>query len=191
MQGISFKIALTNYTINHQIINKKIIMKTTNQNNRTINLRTIFYSGVLTSLVIASSFAKDACQEQQFTEDESVVEYTTTVSPKNESNSVTKPFFYVETEKEIAESTAALASEYTKSVVDIMVENEQIIESTADFDLPIYSGRTLDEVILENEMIIESNKTDDVFPLTIYLNNTTSPDNKNGIVTKNNSTFRS
>lgn len=166
-------------------------MKTTNQNTRTINLRTVIYSGILSVAVIASSFAKDALADQQLVEVEDNTLVSSYTSPKNETNKVNKPSIGVDSAQELAEITAPIAVDYTKPIVEVIVENEQIIESTADFDLPIYSGRTIDEVILENEMIIESNKTEDVFPLNLYLINNPSVENRNGIISKNNSEFRS
>ncbi len=166
-------------------------MKTTNQNTRTINLRTVIYSGILSVAVIASSFAKDALADQQLVEVEDNTLVSSYTSPKNETTKVNKPSIGVDSAQELAELTAPIAVDYTKPIVEVIVENEQIIESTADFDLPIYSGRTIDEVILENEMIIESNKTEDVFPLNLYLINNPSVENRNGIISKNNSEFRS
>ena len=97
----------------------------------------------------------------------------------------------LDSESDIANSIATVSTNYTKPILETISENEQIIESSEDFNLPIYSGRTIDEIILENEMIIESNRIDDVFPLNMYLINTSSAENRDGIILKNNSELKS
>jgi hypothetical protein len=118
-------------------------MKSTNQNNSTINFKTIFYSGILSTLVIGSCLAKDSCIEQQFIETETALVSNPNPTVKREMTLIIKPTIHQETEKEIAELTEPIQSNHEKTVLETIVENEQIIESTADFDLPLYAGRTL------------------------------------------------
>jgi hypothetical protein len=165
-------------------------MKTTNQNNRSIHLSTIFYSAIVSTLFVTSSFASVALADQQALETESnlVVASNTSFITKS---TISKPEMSADSESDIANSIATVSTNYTKPIIETITENEQIIESTEDFDLPIYSGRTIDEIILENEMIIESNRIDDVFPLNMYLINTSSAENRDGIILKNNSELKS
>ncbi len=165
-------------------------MKTTNQNNRPIHLSTIFYSAIASTLFVASSFANVSLNDQQNfeTENNLVVVSNTSFSS---SSIISKPEMMLDSESDIANSIATVSTNYIKPILETITENEQIIESTEDFNLPIYSGRTIDEIILENEMIIESNRIDDVFPLNMYLINTSSVENKDGIILKNNSELKS
>jgi hypothetical protein len=160
-------------------------MKTTNQNNSKNNFRTILYSGIVTTLFVATSFAKVSEMDQQVIESESIL--TSLIC----SATIAKPEINLDSENEIKNSVALIASSYVKPIEETIIENEQIIESKEDFNLPIYSGRTIDEIILENEMIIESNRVDDTFPLNSYLMNNSSVDNRNGIIVKNNSELKS
>lgn len=165
-------------------------MKTTNQNNRPIYLSTIFYSAIVSTLFVASSFANVSLNDQQGLENENNLVVVSNTSYAS-STTISKPEMTSDSESEIANSVATISVDYIKPILETISENEQIIESTEDFNLPIYSGRTIDEIILENEMIIESNRIDDVFPLNMYLINTSSAENRDAIILKNNSELKS
>lgn len=165
-------------------------MKTTNQNNKSNNFSTIFYSVVASTLFVTGLFANVTLHDQQTFEMENNY-VTASNSSFVISPTISKPELSTDSESDIANSIAAIATDYVKPVLETISENEQIIESNEDFNLPIYSGRTIDEIILENEMIIESNQIDDVFPLNMYLINTSSAENREGIILKNNSELKS
>ncbi len=165
-------------------------MKTTNQNNRSIHLSAIFYSAIASVLFVTSSFASVSLADQQALETESnlVVASNTSFITKS---TISKPEINSDSDNDITNAVATIATDYIKPIIETISENEQIIESAEDFNLPIYSGRTIDEIILENEMIIESNQIDDVFPLNRLLINTSSVENRQGIILKNNSELKS
>ena len=165
-------------------------MKTTNQNNRPIYLSTIFYSAIVSTLFVASSFANVSLNDQQGLENENNLVIASNASYAS-STTISKPEMTSDYEIDIANSVATISVDYIKPILETISENEQIIESTEDFNLPIYSGRTIDELILENEMIIESNQIDDVFPLNMYLINSSSLENREGVILKNNSELKS
>lgn len=187
-------LVLRNYTINQLKIiiklKKKIIMKTTNQNNRSIHLSAIFFSAIASALFVTSSFANVSLNDQQALETENNLEIVLNAS-FSASSAISKPEMSADSEIEIANSVATISADYVKPILETISENEQIIESSEDFNLPIYSGRTIDEIILENEMIIESNQIDDFFPLNRNLINTNSVENREGVILKNNSELKS
>jgi len=168
-------------------------MKTTNQTQGKSNLvnitrKSVMCFGILSVLFITSSFGKNAADQQN---SEELTVNTLSVVTNLNSTTLTKPEIVIESESELTETIAVITTDYVKPMIETIKENEQIIESKEEFDFNSYFGRSIDEIMLENEMIIESDRTDESFPLNLELINNYSGENREGFIIKSNEALKS
>ncbi|MBN8643421.1 MAG: hypothetical protein J0L86_16540 [Flavobacteriales bacterium] len=168
-------------------------MKTTNQTQEKSTLvnrtrKSVIYFGILSVLFITSSFGKNAADQQN---SEELTVNTLSVVANLNSTTLTKPEIVIESESELTETIAVITTDYVKPMIETIKENEQIIESKEEFDFDSYFGRSIDEIMLENEMIIESDRTDESFPLNLELINNYSGENREGFIIKSNEALKS
>lgn len=168
-------------------------MKTTNQTQGKATFvqttrKSILYFGILSVLFITSSFGKNAADQQNY---EELTVNTLSASTNLNSATLTKPEIVIESESEVTETIAVIASDYVKPMIETIKENEKIIESKEEFDFDSYFGRSVDEIMLENEMIIESDRNDESFPLNLELINNYSGENREGFIIKSNEALKS
>lgn len=168
-------------------------MKTTNQTQEKSTLvnrtrKSVIYFGILSVLFITSSFGKNATDQQN---NEELIVNTLSVVANLNSTTLTKPEIVIESESELTETIAVITTDYVKPMIETIKENEQIIESKEEFDFDSYFGRSIDEIMLENEMIIESDRTDESFPLNLELINNYSGENREGFIIKSNEALKS
>ena len=168
-------------------------MKTTNQKQEKSTLvnrtrKSVIYFGILSVLFITSSFGKNAADQQN---SEELTVNTLSVVTNLNSTTLTKPEIVIESESELTETIAVITTDYVKPMIETIKENEQIIESKEEFDFDSYFGRSIDEIMLENEMIIESDRTDESFPLNLELINNYSGENREGFIIKSNEALKS
>lgn len=168
-------------------------MKTTNQTQEKATFvqttrKSILYFGILSVLFITSSFGKNAADQQNY---EELTVNTLSASTNLNSATLTKPEIVIESESEVTETIAVIASDYVKPMIETIKENEKIIESKEEFDFDSYFGRSVDEIMLENEMIIESDRNDESFPLNLELINNYSGENREGFIIKSNEALKS
>lgn len=168
-------------------------MKTTNQKQEKSTLvnrtrKSVIYFGILSVLFITSSFGKNAADQQN---SEELTVNTLSVVTNLNSTTLTKPEIVIESESELTETIAVITTDYVKPMIETIKENEQIIESKEEFDFNSYFGRSIDEIMLENEMIIESDRTDESFPLNLELINNYSGENREGFIIKSNEALKS
>lgn len=167
-------------------------MKTTNQTQGksilvNITRKSVMCFGILSVLFITSSFGKNAADQQN---SEELTVNTLSVVTNLNSTTLTKPEIVIESESELTETIAVIATDYVKPMIETLKENEQIIESKEEFDFESYFGRSIDEIMLENEMIIESDRIDEAFPLNLELINNYSGENREGFIIKSNETLK-
>lgn len=168
-------------------------MKTTNQSQEKSNLaqttkKSVIYFGILFAMFVTSSFGKSASNQQN---NEELSANAFTIESNLTSISLAKPEVVIESESELTETIAVLAIDYVKPMIETIKENEQIIESKEEFDFESCFGRSIDEIMLENEMIIESDRTDESFPLDLELINNYSGENRDGFIIKSNEALKS
>lgn len=168
-------------------------MKTTNQTQEKSTLvqttrKSILYFGILSVMFITSSFGKNATDQQN---NEELTVSTLNVGTNLNSTTLTKPEIVIESESDVTETIAVITIDYVKPLIEIVKENEQIIESKEEFDFDSYFGRSIDDIMLENEMIIESDRTDESFPLNLKLINNFSGENREGFIIKSNEALKS
>ncbi|HLP63605.1 hypothetical protein [Flavobacterium sp.] len=168
-------------------------MKTTNQTQGKSNLlnitrKSVMYFGILSIVFITSSFGRNAIDQQN-----NVDQMESTLVAESNATTVvlSKPTVVIESESELAESIVIITADYVKPMIETIKENEQIIESKEEFDFDSYFGRSIDEIMLENEMIIESDRTDESFPLDLELINNYSGENREGFIVKRNEALKS
>lgn len=168
-------------------------MKTTNQSQekstlvqKTRNLAINF--GVLSILFITSSFGRSAIDQQNI---DYQAESTFMTESNATTTVLSKPAIAIESESELTETIAVLTIDYVKPMIETIKENEQIIESKEEFDFESYFGRSIDEIMLENEMIIESDRNDEAFPLNMKLINNYSGENREGLLIKSDEALKS
>jgi phosphohistidine swiveling domain-containing protein len=168
-------------------------MKTTNQSQEKSTLvqkttKLLMYFGILSALFITTSFGRNAVDQQN---NDELKGNSVSVEANLHSSSLSKPEIVIESESELTETIAVIATDYVKPMIETLKENEQIIESKEEFDFESYFGRSIDEIMLENEMIIESDRIDEAFPLDMKLINNYSGENREGFQIKSGEALKS
>lgn len=125
--------------------------------------KSIIYLGILSTVLINTMSANGIALEQQNTENDVIV--TTSKSNLTSNPSIEKPEIKFESEENIKESVAMIASHYVKSIEEVIEENKKITESHEDEYLPLNVGFSLEEIIKLDNQIIESTISNEVYPL--------------------------
>lgn len=168
-------------------------MKTTNQSQEKSTLvqktrKSVIYFGILSVVFITSSFGRNAIDQQN---NDYQMENALMAESNATSIVLSKPAVTIESESELSATISVIATDYVKPMIETIKENEQIIESKEEFDFDSYFGRSIDEIMLENEMIIESDRTDETFPLNMKLINNYSGENREGFPIKRSEDLKS
>lgn len=144
-------------------------MKTTVFNPQTLNGKNLVL-GLLATLFTSFTFANHIEQDQ-------MADLKITDTTAN-AKVLEKQAINLEDEIRFMDSIASFTSEKQKEVVNTILANEQIIESSAAINPCIYLNKTNQEVISADNQIIESNLDNTTYPLDFNLINQ-SVHNKN------------
>lgn len=138
--------------------------------------KSIIILGVLAVMFTNTSHANVVAKEQQgqeieFAKAESNLEMNLASALETKTGVLNKPEVTLESQSKIEEAISIIASNYKKSIEDVIAEDKRITESKEEIYHPLYYGRTVEEVIKQDNQIIESDLSDEFYPLDFDLIN--------------------
>lgn len=110
-------------------------------------------------------------QEVEFAKAESNLEMNLGSSSETKTGVINKPEVTLESQSKIEEAVSVIASNYKKSIEEVIADDKKITESKEEVYQPLYYGSTVEEVIKQDNQIIESNLSDEYYPLDFDLIN--------------------
>ena len=110
-------------------------------------------------------------QEVEFAKADSNLDMNLVLLSETKIVVLTKPEVTLESQSTIEESVSIIASNYKKSIEEVIADDKKITESKEQVYQPLYYGRTIEEVIKQDNQIIESNLSDEFYPLDFDLIN--------------------
>lgn len=120
----------------------------------------------------ANAVAKDQQgQEVNFLQSQLNFEVNLGSSSETKTRILDKPEVTLESQSQIEKSVAIIASNYKKSIEEIIADDKKITESKEEVYQPLYYGRTVEEVIKQDNQIIESDLSNEFYPLDFDLIN--------------------
>lgn len=102
-------------------------------------------------------------------------------SPETKFEVINKPEVRLDSLSKIEESITFIASNYKKSIEEIIEENKKITESKDEVYQPLNFDRDLEDMIRLDNQIIDSNLTDEFYPLDFEIINNISSELKKQI----------
>lgn len=138
--------------------------------------KSIIILGVLAVMFTNTSHANVVAREQQgqeveFAKAESNLEMNLGSSSETKTGVINKPEVTLESQSKIEEAVSVIASNYKKSIEEVIADDKKITESKEEVYQPLYYGSTVEEVIKQDNQIIESNLSDEYYPLDFDLIN--------------------
>lgn len=138
--------------------------------------KSIVILGVLAIMFTSTSYANVVAKEQQgqeveFAKADSNLEMNLASSLEIKTGVLNKPEVTLESQSKIEESVSVIASNYKKSIEEIIADDKKITESKEQAYQPLYYGRTVEEVIKQDNQIIESDLSNEFYPLDFDLIN--------------------
>lgn len=113
-------------------------------------------------------------QEVEFAKAESNLEMNLVSLSETKIGVLNKPEVTLDSQSKIEEAVSVIASNYKKSIGEIIADDKRITESKEEVYQPLYYGRTVEEVIRQDNQIIESDLSDEFYPLDFDLINKVS-----------------
>ena len=110
-------------------------------------------------------------QEVEFAKAESNLEFNLASSLETKTGVLNKPEVTLESQSKIEEAISIIASNYKKSIEDVIADDKKITESKEEIYQQLYYGRTVEEVIKQDNQVIESDLSDEFYPLDFDLIN--------------------
>ena len=110
-------------------------------------------------------------QEVEFAKAESNLEINLASSLETKTGVLNKPEVTLESQSKIEEAISIIASNYKKSIEDVIADDKKITESKEEIYQQLYYGRTVEEVIKQDNQVIESDLSDEFYPLDFDLIN--------------------
>ena len=138
--------------------------------------KSIIILGVLAVMLTNTSHANVVAKEQQgqeveFAKAESNLEINLASSLETKTGVLNKPEVTLESQSKIEEAISIIASNYKKSIEDVIADDKKITESKEEIYQQLYYGRTVEEVIKQDNQVIESDLSDEFYPLDFDLIN--------------------
>ena len=138
--------------------------------------KSIIILGVLAVMFSNTSHANAVAKDQQgqevnFLQSQLNFEVNLGSSSETKTRILDKPEVTLESQSQIEKSVAIIASNYKKSIEEIIADDKKITESKEEVYQPLYYGRTVEEVIKQDNQIIESDLSNEFYPLDFDLIN--------------------